>query len=762
MSPLSRRSPKAWRVALVAALLTSGCAGLPRIDPSGRRFLIWPEPQATAPTLPSQGGNLDVPPVYAGAVPPAAPPPYGAPAYGAPAGPVAVTAQSPADENLTITPSRILAPVGSEVILKAGVCCKDGYLRTNRRIEWMLGQEGSGQFVTVGERGEMDFMRLPWERPNKVDNAYAVGYTTPFNVCLRRGTEDPTDDVQVRTGEAWITVTSASEGVSYVTATAPGSTDWDARRSTATVYWVDAQWKLPPPLPLQPGQTGTLTTTITRQSDGAPVQGWLVRYEVLRGDQARLGYESGQASEATTDANGRASVQVSPTDDQPGSAQVKVTVIRPATSGPMPAPRLEVGGGETVVNWTPTASVPTTPPIGGGVTPPTGGGATPPAPFEPPPTGNDGGTLGTPPAKIGPRVELVLRRASTGPIRVGEPIPVSVELLNTGDTPAENLRIAIDFDRGLSSPQDLQGRYLLERSDLPDLGPGDSSVVDVNFTAVEAGQQCYRVNVSADGMASSVDRQCFTIDRPAPPARPQLRIESALDARKEVGQSLSYIVTVYNDGSTPASNLAVEVLADAQLVATQATGGSRAIDRGLRWEGESIPAGGSVRFDIEFDCVAPSNQAKVTAYALITDSDYEQKTDAVEILPGRPNVPTPAPTQRRDLEGVISSTANPAKVGQPATLNVAITNTSGQPMQNVEYRLRFESQIQPTIPAGATQFQSEVRFPAIPSLAAGETFRFALPYMPVEQGVSTVSLDLRNGATGEPVTATTAISISPR
>lgn len=750
----------------MAALLTSGCASLPRIDPSGRRFLVWPERQAStvAPSL-ATPGNVTVPPVFAGAVPPPALPPM----PGAPAGPVAVTAQSPVDEQLTITPSRVLAPVGSEVILKAGVCYKDGYLRTNRRIEWMLGQEGAGQFVTVGERGEMDFMRLPWERPNKVDNSYVVGYTTPFNVCLRRGTDDTTDDVQVRTGEAWVTVSSASEGVSYITATAPETGNWEARRNTAAIYWVDAQWQLPPPTALQLGQGGVLTTTVTRKTDGAPLGGWLVRYEVTRGDTARLGYESGQVSEVTTDASGRAQVQVSPTDDQPGTAQVKVTVIRPASSAPMPAPRLELGGGETIVSWTPSAMAPIGPPVSGGViTPPsTGGGTTtPPAPFEPPPSGNSGGTLGNAPPPIGPRIELKLQRDTTGSVRVGDPIPVTIQLINTGDQPTQNLKLTVEYDRGLSNANDTQGKYRLDypQSRLPNLGPNESNVVPLNFSAVNVGEQCYRVLVTADGMASAADRQCITVEREAPAARPQLRIQTALDAVREVGQKLSYIVTVYNDSSAPATNLAVEVLSDPQLVARQATSGSQPVSRGVRWEGESIPARGSISFDVEFDCVAQSDQAKVTAYVLFSESDYEEKTDAVEIRPARPAGVTPAPTAPRgDLEGVLSSSANPAKVGQPATLSLAITNRTTAAMGNVQYRLVFETnKIQPTVPTGARLNQNTIEFLPIATLAAGESHRIAVPYTPIDQGITTVWLEMRGGATGATASAQESISISPR
>lgn len=779
---VSRRLPPIalWTV-LATVLLANGCAGLPRIDPSGRRFLIWPNADTaanSAPSLPSLPslGNVPVPPVFAGQTTVQPPEPANSPFVTAPPAtvggtPVAVPAipgqirqqvASPVTETLKITPTRLLAPVGSEVILKAGVCAPNGYLRTNRRIEWMVGQQGTGQFVTVGEQGEMDVLRFPWQRPNKFDNSYAVGYTTPFHVCLRRGTEDASDDVQVERGEAWITLTSASEGVSYITASAPESTNWDARRAVATVYWVDAQWRLPPPQSLQPGQTGTLTTTVTRQTDGAPVAGWLVRYEVLRGETARLGYESGQASEVTTDAQGRANLQISPTDDMPGSAQVRVTVIRPAMSAPMPSPRLEVGGGETTVTWSPAAIIPVLPPAGDTVDDGFGGGP-PPRPFEPPPTNDDGVPLGEPLPGIGPRIELVLKRDSVGPVAVGTAIPVTVELLNTGDAIAQNLSLTAEYDRGLSSPQDTQGLYRLQypSSRLPALGPGDSSVVELDFVAAQPGEQCYSVTVGADGMANAFDRQCVNVERPAPPARPQLRIETALNAQSEVGQTLRYIVTVVNDASTSADNVRVEVLSDPSLEVTGAepVAGRQAIPKGLAWDGQRIEPGGRLRFDVEFRCLTATAEAKVTTYVLLSESDYEQKTDAVEVLPAQAEVPPPA--ARRDLEGVLNSTANPAQVGQTATLNVAITNTTDAAVQNVQYRLRFPPQLRPQVIAGATQNQNALEFVPLSSLGPGETYRLSVPYTPAEQGLAPVQMDLRVG-TGPVTTAETTISIRSR
>lgn len=764
--------PAALAAWLLVVIVLSGCSSLPRIDPSGRRLLIWPDPTpqpgvAAAPALPSLPslpalpslpdlGNVTVPPVFAGPAPIVPPP--------APMGQALVqTVQSPVDEKLSITPGRLLAPVGSEVILKAGVCSKEGYLRTNRRIEWMLGQQGTGQFVTVGEQGEMDIFRLPWQRPNKQDNSYAVGYTTPFHVCLRRGNQDATDDVQVERGEAWISLTSATEGVSYVTASAPETANWDARRASATIYWVDAQWRLPQPISLQPGQTGSLTTTVTRQSDGAPITGWVVRYEVLSGETARLGYESGQTAEAKTDAQGRATMQITPTDDQPGNAQVRVTVIRPATSTPMPSPRLEVGGGDVAVSWSPSAVI-VGPPIDGGVTPssPTDGGA-PPRPFEPPPTPDPGDTLGQPEPARGPLLEVALARDSSGPIRAGESIPVTVTLLNTGDRPAQNLSVGVEYDKGLSNLNDPLGKGTLSvpTSRLTDLDPGDSTVIELEFTAVEPGRQCYNVTASADGTSSAFERQCFDIERAAPAARPQLRIETDLDPVREVGQTLTYLVTVYNDGSAPSEGVAVEVYHDPQLKPDRFTEGGDDTASGLvAWPAERIAAGQAIRFEVQYQCLAPADGARMTTYAVFSESEYERKTDKVEIRTRA--APTPPPVSRREVEAVLTSSRNPARVGEAAVLDLTITNTTGAVLRNVQYRLRFPAQIRPTDLRGGTQKGAALEFPPIDSLSPGEPFRVSIPYLPQQQGVVAILLETRLGADGPVQVTEEQVSIASR
>ncbi|MFN6401388.1 MAG: hypothetical protein ACK449_15975, partial [Planctomycetota bacterium] len=52
---------------------------------------------------------------------------------------------------LLLTPTKLVAPVGGEVILLAGICGKDGLLVTGEPIEWMLSPESVGQIIDVGD-----------------------------------------------------------------------------------------------------------------------------------------------------------------------------------------------------------------------------------------------------------------------------------------------------------------------------------------------------------------------------------------------------------------------------------------------------------------------------------------------------------------------------------------------------------------------------------------------------------------------------------
>ena len=253
---------------------------------------------------------------------------------------------------LTISPRNLVAPVGSEVVVLAGVRGCANFLVTNERIEWSIAPGGVGELVAVSSNWGTDWLFGEFGL-GKVNATYAIGTTSREFVRLSRGTPTPGDDVLVKSGQAWATVTSNVEGASYVTAYAPSVYSWDCHRQTAEIHWVDAQWQFPSPAINPAGTRRVLTTTVTRHSDHAPCTGWHVRYQIIDGPAAAFGSPDGApAADVEVDIHGLANVEIFQKSPASGSNRVSIEILRPAAPGSPAGMLLSVARGGTVQTWT--------------------------------------------------------------------------------------------------------------------------------------------------------------------------------------------------------------------------------------------------------------------------------------------------------------------------------------------------------------------------------------------------------------------------
>lgn len=805
----------------LAAITASGCAldRLPRIDPTGQRLLLFPDeptptisplPQSAAPTLnpavasnlPATTPNVVAPPVFTdpflpGGAGTATTDLLGQPVLVGP--PVATTAGqampgtlvalAPQGEALSISPSRVLAPVGSEVILVGGVCTESGYLRTNDRIEWMLDRAGTGQIVTVGGRGELDILRLPQNTPRKIDNYFAIGATSPYAECLDRGTPDPSDDVQIRRGDAWITVSSPTEGTSYVTAYAPNVPNWGGRTARATIYWIDAQWAFPPSVTLSPGESHTLTTTITRQSDGAPIAGWIVRYRVA-GGSAGLGYEQGQTSEVATNNQGRASVEITPTDNRPGTTNIEIEIVRPEQAGAAASPRVTLGTGITSITWAAGGitgtPMPTTPPP---VLPPTDA-----APVAPPVDSWQSPTPAPTPQPAPPagRPDLVVRieQRSSGPFRVGSQVEYLVTVVNQGDGTARNVKIVDEFDPGLENDAAAPGEQFI-KSDTPfDLEPGASQALPLVFRVTQPGRLSHSVTVTADNAVTASDRAFLTAEGSGVGggalAEPTLRVTMDGPLRSNVGDTAQFKIKVENIGTTPATNVAVVNDRDPELVPV---GDIRPFDQDLylrtgqiRWTIERIAPGGSEEFQLACECRQPAqsscNRVEVTADGL-SAAKFDQRCLEIRpqfdgggvIAPPLGGTPPVAPPQGGGLDITITETKTPARVNERFLIFVGVRNNTGTSQQNVQLRVLIPPVLQgdygqvsspaPAQTAPWGEYGTALLVGPIPEIAAGADYRVTIPVDAVQQGPGKVIAE-SSSATLAPQAVERDIQVLPR
>lgn len=604
---------------------------------------------------------------------------------------------------LQVTPSRIVAPVNTEVIMAAGICSPNGYYVTRQPLEWMLAQDGVGQIVAVGHESRGDTSFLLRNSPQKVATNYARAHTSTISQTLNRGTPNPNDDVCLQKGQSWISITSPTEGTSHVVVWAPKEMNWDRRKATATIYWVDAAWRLPQSSQASAGRPHPLTTVLTR-SGGDPINGWLVRYEVLDGPPATF-LRGGTSLEVRSDGAGRAVAEIVPSSPEPGITTVRVQVIRPAARGDLP--QMVVGQGIVGVHWTtPGLSVRAlgsssvsadgtlayrvevtnsgdqpTHNVALSFTPPTGvsilNGT--PAPqqfgqrFEwrlgdlPPGTGRtvELNCRATVPGAIHssfvatstevPKAEgrivtnvnvNALQVKMTGPesVEVGREAKFLVDVTNVGSTRLTNVTAKDIFDPGLAHAGGEQSP--LVRALPGPLEPGQTDRFAISFIVTQPGFHCHRLDVTADGGHAAGARGCVTGTAPVI-STPQLSVRIAGPASQRVGEIASYSVEIRNSASGAATGVQAVVNWGPGLELIEASAGheDEPLRQTTRWRFPQLAGGETITLQLNMRCLSPAPQGagvRATVSSQQTSSVTSQASTIVQPGPAASAQPGPS------------------------------------------------------------------------------------------------------------------------
>lgn len=550
----------------------------------------------------------------------------------------------------------MIAPVGSEVVLRVGLCGEDGHYVTGQPIEFMLGNESVGHLVAVGEDDRCSLLRD--RSGERRTDSFAIGRTAGSNVLLNRGTAGREDDIQILAGQTWVSVTSGGEGVSRVTAVAPNASNWDGRFQTATIRWIDAQWSPPAPAISRSGAPHTLTTTVTRQSDGSPLVGWTVRYEVLEGPPAQFvspdRRQAGATADATTDSNGAATVQIAPTANQPGTTRVRMQIFRPASAD---SGAIAVGQAFTSVTW----------------------------------------------SSPGLAVNI------NGPQQAsaGETINYHIEISNPGDITVNNVVVTHVLPPevaylGSNPVGQIFGNRLEWR--LPRVDPGMVVAFDVSVNVEGGGDLAHVVTAQSDeGLAA----EATAITRSLQNAL-LLHVEGPQTAR--LGESVDFHITLTNTSNQMLTGVTVaDELGPGLVHETRVSRIERAIGQ----------LGPQQAFD--FAVTLNITQAGELCQMLSATADgghFASARSCLQVALGpalgqpAPNVPQPASpitpippdattptTPRVQTPEIDVSVTGPteAAVGQVAPFKIVVNNTGGVPLTNVRITSRIDSNMVPSL-----------------------------------------------------------------
>lgn len=538
---------------LLGSMLT-GCSGvrLPAIDPSGERFFL-PSGSYTTLNTPDDCGSCGLLPEPAFTRPPV-PPRCDSPAatLGPPAKDQCFSLHPAKQGELILIPTNVVAPVTAEVIVVGGICGSTGQFVSGRKLEWTLSQESVGNFIEVGTGPHASCVKLVHHNRGKQSANYATSTTSRHAMRIDRGTASTLDDVAVSKGQSWITISSPTEGTSYVTCWSPASEGWDKRRKTTRIHWLDAAWSLPPNAAALSGQEHELEVLVQKGTNGQPVQGWQVEYEVLPGS-VPVGFSPTLSTKAkvTTDENGKAVIRVRQPVDQigPGVSNIQVTLIRPENQLGTKE-RLTVATSVTSITWSAPA--------------------------------------------------LTLRASGPPTVGRGGQLVYQVDVSNPGDLPAENVRIAIGKPDAIElvssspNPTEYGAQWIWQLGTLPPRSAPQ------------------RINVVARAVGGGQLKTCFV----AAASNIEKQIEACVDTKIEtpclgfrfenepqqvpVGQTANYRMVISNQCEQPLTNIRVEADFDPGF---QLPGETSPI--GL--EPFDLPFGGSRTLELPLQVVSAGN-----------------------------------------------------------------------------------------------------------------------------------------------------------
>jgi uncharacterized repeat protein (TIGR01451 family) len=699
-----------------------------------------------------------------------------------------------------VRPLEAVSPVRRHYVLIATVYDEKGEPRRNRRVEWML--EGAGNIIEVDEGGYAP------GRGYKVDNHYAVSYTSYLEHHVTRGNDDPNDDFVIRPGQSWCVISAAVEGDTHISVYCPEIYNWDHNKEVVTTHWVDADWAFPRPVVARAGAETVLTTSVLRVTDKQPLAGYKVRYRILDGPPAVFLPTRTQEFVATSDLAGNAQAALAQLGPTAGVNRIGMEVIRaPDPTRPSDA-GLTLARGETSVSWqapviTLDLAAPPTVIVGQELTytialsnagqvesrAMTVRAAIPDGTqyvrSDPAAVVESNGlvwTLGELAGRQARNLTATFRTARVGTVTnkvqvdtaeglcgektattdvteqprpalkvsvegpavgaVGGSIAYRIIVSNPGTGPATGVVLDAKFDDGLEH----ESRKNPVETPVGTLAPGESRTVPLALVARQAGMLTNVVTARADGGLSDVGRQTVTVKRAA------VSLRNTGPAWRYVGRSAEWSIEVANSGEVPLANIVVSDALPPELAFQSASDGGTARGNQVTWTVGALDAGAKRTLTVTTACQALA--PRVVAVARVTaEPGIDTKAEGVLEIRGLPAV-----------RMKVADRDDPVDVGKQTGYRIEVTNQGSLPAGDVQVVAVVPDEMRVLNakgPAAAKVDGQRVIFPAVASLAPGQTLIYTVEVQALKAGTVYFRAELTTSTLTKPLVEEESTSVLP-
>lgn len=282
-----------------------------------------------------------------------------------------------------------------------------------------------------------------------------------------------------------------------------------------------------------------------------------------------------------------------------------------------------------------------------------------PSPAERPPEGRI--ETVTVPATLQMDVQAEKRRV------LGSSVTFQVTARNTGDRPAEDVVVTVDFDSGMRFP-DREGRRAEQR--LGTLPAGAERTVALTLRGETEGTHCARFQLTQEGQEVLWRETCVEwLPR-------ELSLFVTAPAVVTRGGRAEFIIQLRNDGQRTLDGVWCAVRHDAALQVRELTADYELKADTATWKLGSLRPGESVWVAAEYACPAATEQACVTVEAAAADLPVDERTQCVRVDEQRP----PLAVFVEDGDDPVSETRQIAYV-------VTLRNTTLEPLEQVVLEL---------------------------------------------------------------------------
>jgi len=660
-------------------------------------------------------------------------------------------------------------PVSTDQVYVATVTDKNGTPLAGRRIEWMIAEGGIGDILEIDESGLSD------SRGYKVNNQYAISHTNFFDHVLDRGTDDPSDDIYLQAGQSWCVISSPTEGTTHLTAFAPAIYNWENNRVLATHNWFDVDWDTPKASTDATGTSNTFSTFVYKHSNGDPLPGYIVRYEILNGPSGNFNNGAEQVVEVSTDAAGVATATISQDAPFEGSNDIKITVVRPGnlqccnptvkiaqsmTQETWISPKIhltksapvQVQCGEqfiipiTVSNTSMVDAhhVTVNNPLPSGLTYVS---SSPAGTFS---KGNINWTLGTLAAGSQQTINLTVSASPTGqfgsyaeanadqnvsdrdfaethvvcpqisltcnaPARVSacDVINYTITVRNNGTGIAENVQVADNIAQGLTPTNGQKAQSF----NVGSLAPGESQTLTIQVQPQSAGSFISTAVATANGGLVAEDSATTVVNQP------RLSITKTGPDVRYLGRTAEFDITITNTGDTPAINTTITDSVPTGMSFVSASNQGSFSGGLIHWNISNLAPGESLTVSHKLRATG-KGVARSTAYvkSQCADASTSSETNVMGIAA---------------MLVEVKDTDDPIEVGDHQTYEITVTNQGSAALTSLQVVCELptgQQFVQGAGPTNARNAGQKVTFNQMPTLGPKQQATFRVTVKATDKG----------------------------